>query len=120
MKESKQSPEDTSIDWVIGIQLAGGKQDLANDLLLLLIRMLPSEMTSIMQAWETKNLPLLKKHVHSLRGAASYCGVPGLNHCLKNIDHLLKINELSQCSSALMVLDQEIQLLLKHSFTKGV
>ena len=72
------------------LRLAAGKQDLAADMLEMLLADLPSVRTAIAQALEIGDQQELLENVHKLHGATRYCGVPELRQCCLRAETRLK------------------------------
>ncbi len=70
------------VDWELGKRLAGNQVDLAEDLMSMLTKSLPNEVVIMNELVVQKNYPELLKRVHTLHGAASYCGTPRLKALL--------------------------------------
>lgn len=71
------------LDEADGLARAGGKAELANKLLILLLDSLTDEKELLINAWTTKHLSQLADTVHRLLGASRYTGVPMLRHSLE-------------------------------------
>ncbi|OTG94183.1 ATP-binding protein [Acinetobacter sp. ANC 3832] len=70
---------DTNIlDWKQSLQLAANKEDLAQDLLKMLVDSFPAELTEIEQLIEMEDFPQLEHVLHRLYGATRYVGTPKL------------------------------------------
>lgn len=70
---------DSSIlDWKQSIQLAANKEDLAQDLLKMLIDSFPTELNEIEQLIDMEDFPQLEHVLHRLYGATRYVGTPKL------------------------------------------
>ena len=102
------------IDWELGKQLAGNKIDLAEDLLEMLIKDLPSDLHQIKTLYANKHYTELLKHVHKLHGALSYCGTPRLKIVTAHLESHLKNNIINDLSWLLNLLDVEANSLLQH------
>jgi HPt (histidine-containing phosphotransfer) domain-containing protein len=102
-----------AIDWELGKQLAGGKQNLAEDLLTLLLKNLKTDLAEINQHYLDKNYAALTSCVHKLHGAVSYCGTPRLKTLLLHLETQLKIHIMVDLPSLLNQLNAEVNLLLE-------
>jgi len=71
------------------IELAGGNEDLANELFPMLINELPVYRESLLSANQDKNIDELKKHIHKLHGGTKYCGVPALREASSNFEEIV-------------------------------
>jgi len=70
---------DTSIiDWQQSLQLAANKEDLAVDLLRMLLDSFETELNEMQELIEVEDFPQLEHVLHRLYGATRYVGVPSL------------------------------------------
>ncbi len=111
MENLKQTP---IIDWEEGVRLAGHKKDLARDILNMLVRDLPQELSRMQQLHQEQNFQELIKCVHKLHGAVCYTGTPRLKSALVALETHLKTHIMDDSSSLLHQLDTEVSRLLKH------
>jgi two-component system sensor histidine kinase BarA len=100
------------IDWELGLKLAGGKKDLAQDMLTLLVRDLPDDRMAINQLLAEQNYSHLLARVHKLHGAVSYCGTPRLKTILSDVESQLKANQTSELKAMIKQLNHEIDELI--------
>jgi two-component system sensor histidine kinase BarA len=97
--QSKQSPTstvDAAIDWKLSIKMAGGKEELAKDMIQMLIQHIPQARDEINTAKMANSLDELLRVVHKFHGATCYVGVPRLTRCAKNYETHLKTHGLKQ------------------------
>lgn len=66
------------LDWKQCVQLAANKEDLAQDLLKMLVDSFPNELAEIEQLIELEDYPQLEHVLHRLYGATRYVGTPNL------------------------------------------
>src|SRR5690606_9809918 len=66
------------LDWQQSLQLAANKEDLAIDLLKMLIDSFATELEEIQQLIELEDFPQLEHVLHRLYGATRYVGTPNL------------------------------------------
>ena len=66
------------LDWKQSLGLAANKEDLAQDLLKMLVDSFPTELDEIEQLIELEDFPQLEHVLHRLYGATRYVGVPKL------------------------------------------
>ncbi|MBD1390006.1 two-component sensor histidine kinase BarA [Neiella sp. HB171785] len=78
------------IDWQQALNQAGGRADLAKEMLQLLIESLPESRDAIEQAWQAQDNATLKAQVHRLHGACCYAGIPKLKSVVGTLERLLK------------------------------
>jgi two-component system sensor histidine kinase BarA len=112
VNDSQQEPPtpDTQLpvlDLEEGLRLAAGKQDLAADMLAMLLASLESDREAIRQAREARDNSALIERVHRLHGATRYCGVPQLRAACQRTETLLK-QESPNAYAALDELDHAI------------
>ncbi|HQV41271.1 MAG TPA: response regulator [Moraxellaceae bacterium] len=88
----RSSDPNTIIDWEESVRLAAGKQDLARDMMLMLLTSLGHEKTKILNACESNRIDMLLEHVHYLHGATRYCGVPALREAAHDLETHIKIH----------------------------
>lgn len=103
-----------SIDWNLGIKLAGNQRQLAEDMLNLLLKDLDEVTHRISEQYQSQDYKKMQQEVHKLRGAASYCGVPRLKTILEQLETSLKTHIMDNLPSLLSLLDTEVSLLLQH------
>ncbi len=102
------------IDWEDSVRLAGHKKELARDMLNLLARDLPRELTAILTLHQDKKFPELLKTVHKLHGAVCYTGTPRLKTLLSTLETALKTNIMNDSSTILHHLEIEVGHLLEQ------
>ena len=66
------------LNWKQSVQLAANKEDLAQDLLKMLVDSFPTEIADIQQLIELEDFPQLEHVLHRLYGATRYVGTPKL------------------------------------------
>jgi len=66
------------LDWQQSLQLAANKEDLAIDLLQMLVDSFPTELSEMQQLIEMEDFPQLEHVLHRLYGATRYVGAPDL------------------------------------------
>lgn len=107
------------IDWELGTKLAGGKKELAKELLDMFVSSLSEEISAFKHLYNEKNYAELSRKVHKLHGAIAYLGLPRLKILIARLESDLKHNIMGNLLSHLNQLDAEINFLLEHfsSFT---
>ncbi|NNM53062.1 MAG: response regulator [Pseudomonadales bacterium] len=91
----QQEPPETvskndTVDMQEGLRLAGGRKDLARDMLNLLIDGLPQEIEAIQNAFSQRQRSTLLDRVHYVHGASRYCGVPALRQAADMLETGIK------------------------------
>ncbi|MEN8280514.1 GacS-like sensor histidine kinase [Acinetobacter gerneri] len=66
------------LDWKQSLQLAANKEDLAQDLLNMMVDSFPTELEEMQQLIEMEDFPQLEHVLHRLYGATRYVGTPKL------------------------------------------
>jgi HPt (histidine-containing phosphotransfer) domain-containing protein len=102
-----------TIDWDLGKKLAGNDLALAKDILAMLIKNMPNDMTKINQLCAKQNYAELKQQIHTLRGAVVYCGTPRLKAVLAALDKQLKSPIKDKLADLLQQLRTEVSNLNK-------
>ncbi len=102
------------IDWPVALQRAAGKPELAQEMLLLLIKSLPQSDKQIRQAITDNDQQVLLHALHKLHGACCYTGVPRLKNLLEALETQLKKGaSIKLLEPELYELDDVIQMLLE-------
>ena len=94
------------IDRELSLKLAGNNQELAEEILALLVKILPGEIDGIGEALGRMDYEEMARLVHKLRGAVAYCGVPILAKFVLELECGLKIKEFEKVESHF----QEVEL----------
>jgi len=84
----QQQRECVSVDE--SIELAAGKEDLAEELFSMLLEQLHTDLPEIRARWQQNDLDGLLDIVHKLHGATRYCGVPELREAANRLETALK------------------------------
>ena len=100
------------IDIQLALEQAAGNEELAKELLAMLLKELPLLNKILHQAIQAQDTNAMWDHAHKLYGATAYCGVPGLRHCAKSLEEAVKCNKLDRIIAAHAQLCGEIDLLL--------
>ena len=104
---------DNVVDIKSAIELAAGKEELAQELFGMLVDSLEQESMSIRQTHADEDHENLLKHVHRLHGATRYCGVPALKAAAENAEVTLKQQPIEQLDQAIQKLLHEIQRVMQ-------
>jgi len=100
LRRSARSRQQAIVDVEASVRLAGGKADLAEELLSMLLDHVSHDARIIEQAHRNGEYQTMLERVHKLHGATRYCGVPELRQCAQQLETALKqaddgINELT-------------------------
>ena len=94
MVQTPSSSEHSNIiiDWQAALQQSANKQDLAKEMLQMLLDYMPEVSKIVDQALEDNafDVDQLIHHVHKLHGSCSYCGVPRLKNICATIEKTLR------------------------------
>ncbi|MDX1694826.1 MAG: response regulator [Ketobacteraceae bacterium] len=112
--ELPPSPErhQSAVDIAMGLKLANGKEELAEEMLSMLFDSLKTDKHTMGQAIEQKDYGDLLEQVHKLHGATRYTGVPRLQKAARNLEEVLKRRELNEVPQLSDILFQEIEAVL--------
>lgn len=88
-------------DKSLGIKLAGGNEQLADELFPMLISELPTHRENLLKALNENSRDDLKKHIHKLHGGTKYCGVPNLLASAENLENIIDLKEQDNYEPAL-------------------
>lgn len=103
------------IDWDLGTELADNKKDLAEEMLALLVKNLPTDMKEIKEAYQNRQYEELLKQVHKLHGAVCYCGVTRLKQAIATLEGALKQHKLDELNALFLNFEFEINEVLRYS-----
>jgi two-component system, NarL family, sensor histidine kinase BarA len=100
------------IDWELSTKLAGNCLQAAQEMVSLLIKMLPHDLAQIKEAYIDNQHEQLSRYVHRLHGALCYCGVPRLKAATYQLETALKRNKKQEISILFDQFEQEAKKLL--------
>ena len=84
---TRQDPAaDTLHDLQLAIELAGGDETLARDLLRQLVVALPTHRDRINRALEKRDMAEIQEEAHALNGGVTCCGIPRLQATLTQLE----------------------------------
>jgi two-component system sensor histidine kinase BarA len=95
-----QNPDLAIYDEKTGIELAGGSAQLARELLGMLVRELPEHREKLEIAINKRDMRELKYTTHKIHGATSYCGVPCLRQCARELEEIIDNNQTMKLDKA--------------------
>ncbi|WP_342221388.1 two-component sensor histidine kinase BarA [Candidatus Fukatsuia endosymbiont of Tuberolachnus salignus] len=84
-----------SLDWSLAVQHAANKEDLAHDLLRMLLELLPQVTLCVQAIVDDEKTPMISDEdflslIHKLHGSCAYCGVPRLKQICFTIEQQLR------------------------------
>lgn len=100
------------VDIALGVSLAAGKLDLAQDMLEALLTSLPERWQTIQEAYLAQQKETLLDEVHKLHGITRYCGVPNLGQVVEALETRLKAQAQPSVEDLMQQLEQEVQRLI--------
>ncbi|MGF1836309.1 two-component sensor histidine kinase BarA [Photobacterium sanguinicancri] len=90
-QEASQYDNSISWDWTLALKQAAGKEDLAKDMLQMLLDYMPEVEMLVNEALDGKEIELWPS-IHKLHGSCAYSGVPRLKSLCHTIETQLKAN----------------------------
>ena len=98
-------------DEQLSLELAGGNEDLAQQMFEMLLNELPTLQAGMNNAFDEGDKAALYDHVHKINGSTRYCGVPAVGKAANDLELLLK-DEIDELDASLKSLNSEIERLL--------
>ena len=89
------------VDLQMGARLAGGREDLAEKTLTLLLEDLDASEDELQVAWQAQDEEAFLDAVHRLNGACRYCGVPQLALLAETLETQVRVQGMSAVASLL-------------------
>ncbi len=114
---AKDNPDNeacTIFDKQQGIDLAGGNEQLANELLPMLVSELPAHRENLLTAKQAEDIDDLKKHIHKLHGGSKYCGVPALRKASADFENIIDLKKTNKIDNSLEKVIGAIDELLEY------
>jgi len=108
-----ETKKDDIFDKQLGIKLAGGNEQLADELFPMLISELPAHRENLLNAQQENSTENLKKHIHKLHGGTKYCGVPNLLAAAASFENIIDLKESEKYDSGLQGVIKSIDDLLE-------
>jgi len=101
------------IDPDLALEQAGGNEELAKELLGMLLAELPKLRDMLGTAIKEKNLQAMWDHAHKIYGSTAYCGVPGLRAAAQALEAAIKIKDFPKVASEFELTRSEIERILE-------
>jgi len=108
------------IDWDRSLKLAGNQASLAADMLLSLIKELPSAQKAINQAHSNKQFEILREEVHRLHGVCCYCGVPMLKDAASALEKSIAKQDYERIDFFIVEFNTELNRVLEAQKTHPI
>ncbi len=93
-----------SIDWQLSLSNAADKEDLAKDLLKMLVASFSDARIQIQKSLDNNNVKELISQIHKLHGATAYCGVPKLKSLAHQYESQLKTTGINKSIRTIHIL----------------
>jgi two-component system sensor histidine kinase BarA len=107
-----------AVDMALGIRLANGKEDLAEEMLDMLFASLQKDKPQIQALLAERNYETLLEVVHKLHGATRYTGVPLLQTSSQALEESLKLKRYqqidAQCDALIAEIDRVIDWCMEN------
>ena len=100
-------------DETAALEAIGGNAELARELINALVEKLPGELSELRSCFQSSDWALLTETAHRMRGATSYCGVPALDACLRELEHTSKTRDRDGIAYVLAQTEQESERLTR-------
>jgi two-component system sensor histidine kinase BarA len=104
-----------TVDWDLCKKLAGDKDDLAYEMLTMLIDALPADVLKISEAFNNADYLSLREHVHKLHGACCYVGVPKLRIIARELETALISPNDALVATYVKNLQREVEAILAYA-----
>jgi two-component system, NarL family, sensor histidine kinase BarA len=101
-------------DASLALEQAGGNQELAKELMGMLLKDLPLQQASLDAAIKTGNTAAMWEHAHKLYGSTAYCGVPALRAASRALEAAIKAVDHELIDSSYASVATAIADLLSH------
>lgn len=108
----KKSDNTLVFDAALGLERAGGKPQLAEELLHMFLDTLPEEKNSFHALYAKSEWKLLQDKTHKLHGSLCYCGLPRLQKATAQLEQSLKSEKPAQIKKDFEVFAAEIDAVL--------
>ena len=116
---TSQSPapfESNCLDWSLALQRAGGKGELALEMLNMLLQSVPETLSQLNEAIEQNDCQTVLSVIHKFHGACCYTGVPKLKSLAETIETSLKSDcVLDNVEPELFELQDELENLMSDA-----
>ncbi|ERK12516.1 BarA sensory histidine kinase [Pantoea sp. AS-PWVM4] len=107
-----------SLDWALALRQAAHKEDLARDLLQMLLDFLPEVAQRVEECMENNDVTGLREIIHKLHGSASYSGVPRLKELCRQLEKSLhQESDIAALEPELLELSDEMENVAREART---
>lgn len=109
LQESSALNPASAVDMALGVRLANGKTDLAEEMLTMLVDSLRQDQDAMAAMFEQQEYEPLLEAVHKLHGATRYTGVPRLMQAARALEENLKLKQYPNTAPLFAKLCEEIE-----------
>jgi HPt (histidine-containing phosphotransfer) domain-containing protein len=102
------NPEGNALNFSAAVQLCGGKEDLAREIIPMLVNELPQQNLLLQTAFEQHDWKQLDYLTHKLSGSAAYCGMEQIKTYAHAVNKTIRQQDLPQVIVQLPMLQQAI------------
>ena len=100
--------QDSPLNLSAAIQLCGGKEDIAREIIQMLINELPQHAQNLAAALSQQNWHEMDYISHKLAGSAAYCGMELLKKQARTLNNLIREQQWNNVSTQTEILQQII------------
>ncbi|MET0051641.1 MAG: response regulator [Candidatus Thiodiazotropha sp.] len=102
------------------LAITGGDQKLADEMFQQLCKELPQQLIQIKRHIDLSDREQLKELVHKVHGSTSSCGVPALDHRIREFESVCQTADLQELNDRYVLLEREAERLLKNEVGNAV
>jgi two-component system sensor histidine kinase BarA len=113
--ESGEKTEPPARDEAAALAATGGDEALAAELLAILLMELPADLERLTGSLQEEDWSQVAETAHRMRGATGYCGVPGLEAALVELERAAKTADAEQIMSEARRVQREAERLQRYS-----
>lgn len=103
----------TVLSWEESMQLAGGNESLARDLLTMMLDEFPSLISQLKERLQAGELERVAYFAHKMHGSTAYCGIPALRRETASLEEAIRSKELHSISESLRAVERAYQNLVE-------
>jgi two-component system sensor histidine kinase BarA len=114
LEDAKPTATDLAAwDETAALEATGGNADLTRELAQALVQGLPQELADLRHCLQANDWPLLAERAHRMRGATSYCGVPALDTCLRDLELTARTGDRERIEHEVLRVEQQAERLAR-------
>ncbi|MCB1761782.1 MAG: response regulator [Gammaproteobacteria bacterium] len=106
-------------DLAAALQIAGGRDQLMEEMFKRFIAELPEQLQSIRQCWKNQDWAALASAAHRLHGATAICGVPAMNYLVNALEQAARMQREEEINRWMEELEQESLNLVNEANSKA-